>query len=222
MWDSNLSYEDMQKEYIERSKSARAKYAHLLVDIPVGTKGPWTVKKFNVPQELCMDVLRSMRNGRTVYAGDFTSLVHNSRGVVMSDTIAEIDDYMYFVRSIGRFAKINKTKVLINGLGLGGVPKAVLAFENVIQVDVVEIDKDVIDLVAPTYRSDPRVNIYHLDAYDVSWPVGAKWDFAWHDIWDGICSDNLEGMKKLHRKYGRRVKEEQGSWCRYECERQLR
>jgi hypothetical protein len=33
---------------------------------------------------------------------------------------------------------------------------------------------------------------------------GKRYDMVWHDIWDDICSDNLEGMAKLHRKYGDR------------------
>jgi hypothetical protein len=34
---------------------------------------------------------------------------------------------------------------------------------------------------------------------------------VWHDIWLDLCTDNLEGMGKLHRKYGRRT-DWQGSW----------
>jgi hypothetical protein len=71
----------------------------------------------------------------------------------------------------------------------------------------------VIALVGPHYARDPRVTIHHADAYTIRWPVGIRWDVAWHDIWADMCEDNLPGMATLHRRYGRRV-EWQGSWGR--------
>jgi hypothetical protein len=43
--------------------------------------------------------------------------------------------------------------------------------------------------------------------------AGARFGAIWHDIWDSICEDNLDQMKTLHRRYGRRC-DWQGSWGR--------
>lgn len=55
----------------------------------------------------------------------------------------------------------------------------------------------------------------------IKWPTGTYWDVAWYDIWPEITSDNLEGMKRLHRSYGRRVGW-QGSWARSLIEADIR
>jgi hypothetical protein len=131
--------------------------------------------------------------------------------VVMSDTPAEKQDHYGFVHAA-------KGHCLINGLGIGMCLKAVLLKESVTAVTVVEKSADVIALVAP-YYTDPRVEIVHSCAFEYEPPKGVRYGAVWHDIWDNICSDNIEQMKRLHRKYGRRAGW-QGSWCRWECERQ--
>ena len=128
----------------------------------------------------------------------------------MSDTPDEKRGHYRFVWSA-------KGHVLINGLGLGMVLGAVLQNPAVTKATVVEISPDVIALVAPSYR-DPRVSIVCGDALTIEIEKGAKFGAVWHDIWDNICADNLEAMKTLHRRYGRRA-EWQGSWARHLCER---
>jgi hypothetical protein len=133
---------------------------------------------------------------------------------MMSDTPAEIYDHyepIYQAKELGG-------RILINGLGLGCIIKALLSFPNVTRIDVVELEKDIINLVSP-YYNDPRVYIYHDDAYTIKWDKSDKWSVAWHDIWATICSDNLKDMTKLHRKYGHKV-EWQGSWAKELCLRQ--
>ena len=65
---------------------------------------------------------------------------------------------------------------------------------------------------------DCKLNIICADALEWKPPKGTRYNAVWHDIWDNICGDNLDDMKKLHRKYGRRTNW-QGSWCRDQCER---
>jgi len=131
----------------------------------------------------------------------------------MSDTPAEMTDHYSFVRQA-------KGNVLINGLGIGMVLNAILKNDSpaskVEKVTVIEIDQDVIGLVGPHYLRDHRVEIVHADAFDYQPPKGVRYDAVWHDIWDTICTDNLDAMAMLHRKYGRRT-DWQGSWCRNEC-----
>ena len=182
------------------------------VSVPEGTSGAWRVEQFTVTQqEAKFGALRAAvaGTGRYVPAGTYTRLIRGST-CVMSDTPDEKRDHYRFVWSA-------KGHVLINGLGLGMVLGAVLQNPAVTKATVVEISPDVIALVAPSYR-DPRVSIVCGDALTIEIEKGAKFGAVWHDIWDNICADNLEAMKTLHRRYGRRA-EWQGSWARHLCER---
>lgn len=179
-------------------------YDQYKVDVPEGQSGKWRVERFTVRPHDLHESLRLIKTGRGVPAGVYTGLYHG-RSIVMSDTPDEIRDHLHFIyRAHGR--------ILVHGLGLGMVLKALLLKPEVTHVDVVEKSADVLALVGPSY-SDPRVSIHHGDAYSFQFPPGTRWNYAWHDIWPDICTDNLNGMSKLHRRYGRRV-DWQGSWCR--------
>lgn len=179
------------------------------VNIPDGKSGEYEIKSFSVKKDELSQKISMMKTGRGVPEGDYKML---KRGgvIVMSNTPDEIRDAIGFVRQA-------KGHVLINGLGLGVVVNMLLAKEEVTKITVIEISKDVIDLVAP-HITDPRFEVIHADCFEYRPPRGQKYDSAWHDIWDYITSDNLPEMAKLHRKYGRRV-QYQESWCREECKR---
>jgi hypothetical protein len=179
------------------------------VDIPEGQSGDWRVKRFTIEND--MRLWRLQLQGRAPKEGEtYTRLIHNSaHDPVMSDTPAEIGD---LIPALIAFKETWVTHVLINGLGLGIVLKMALAQPHVEHIDVVEIEPDIIKLVAPSYP-DPRIHIHEGDAYTIQWPKGMSWSVAWHDIWPTICTDNLEGMSKLHRRYGKRV-QWQDSWMR--------
>lgn len=175
----------------------------MMCTIPECGKGDWSIKKMEV--EMDFSNLRMMRDGRGCLPGIYTKLVHNKRGIVMSDTNAELWDCYPFLR-------IAKGSVLIHGLGLGCLVKGLLSKDEITNIDVVEIDQNVIDLVSPHFN-DSRLHIHYGNCLDYKWERGKKWDYIWHDIWDNICEDNLDEMKKLHRKFGRRCKF-QMSWGR--------
>lgn len=183
------------------------------VKISEGTLNNWSVVKFDISREESMISMIQMR-GRYVTPGTYTKLVHSKRGVIMSDTGAEQRDHYSAVRNA-------KGSCLVNGLGIGMVLHNILLKPEVTDVTVVEIDSDVIELVAHHYTKDSRVNIVNQSAFDYKPPKGKRYDMVWHDIWDSICQDNYEEMKKLHRKYGR-VCDWQGSWGRPEIERMNR
>jgi hypothetical protein len=185
------------------------------VTVPEGASGEWRVERFTVSEDAArMDQLRSSfrPGGRGIRAGTYTRL-YRGRTLVMSDTPAEKRDHMFFVHAA-------RGNVLIHGLGLGMVLGAVLLKPEVEKVTVVEASPDVIALVGPSYP-DPRVTIVQADAFAWQPPKGERFDAVWHDIWDDICSDNLDQMKTLHRRYGRRAAW-QGSWARELCERYAR
>ena len=192
-------------------------YEDYKVDIPACRNDSWAVEKFIVPEK-SIEGMRLAFQGRSIFPGQYTKLVRlngsSFGGPVMSDTPAEIEDHFKL------FSKA-KGRILINGLGLGMALRGILLKPEVKHVDVVEISQSLIDLIGPHYLADSRVSIYCSDAYTWKPPVGVRWDVVWHDIWDNICTDNLKGMTKLHRKYGRRC-DWQGSWAQWECKRALR
>lgn len=159
-------------------------------------------------------VFSSIEQGRYVPPGTYHRLVVDGR-MWMSDTPVEKRDHRPAVDAMRRGGR-----VIINGLGLGLITAAALRLGC--HVDVVELDQRVIDAVSPwlvdvaAERGGVLV-VHQGDAYGYQWPAGARWDVAWHDIWPSISVDNLKGMHRLHRRYGRRVSW-QGSWCRQRCE----
>lgn len=193
--------------------------ADIKVDVPEGNSGDWTVERFTVnDDDIAIHNIRCSfspgMGNRTMVAGTYTRLLRGKK-IIMSDTRAEIMDHSYFIYNA-------KGHVLINGLGIGWVVEALLLKKEVKTITVIEKSKDVIKLVKQHYYDkcpkDKYLIIVHADAFEYKPQKGQRFGAVWHDIWDNICEDNLEDMKKLHRKYGRRT-DWQGSWCRHLCER---
>jgi len=127
----------------------------------------------------------------------------------MSDTPDEIKDHLEPIRQ----ARREGGHVLINGLGIGMVASAIAALENVTKVTVIEMSPEVIALVGPSLieRFGSKIEIIEADSYTFKPPKGVRYTVVWHDIWLHLCTDNLDEMAKLHRKFGRRT-DWQGSW----------
>lgn len=95
---------------------------------------------------------------------------------VMDDTPREIKRHMpILLRGHGR--------ILVSGLGMGCVIRGLLAKSEVEHVDVVEIDRAILERFGPEFDGDPRVTLHHDDAEAIRWPARTRWDFAWHDVW---------------------------------------
>lgn len=184
------------------------------VNVPEGVSGAWKVERFVVSEEAeKIERLRSIFNGsRYVPAGIYTWLKCSGH-TIMSDTPDEIRDHIIAISKA-------RGAVLINGLGLGVVLQAMARKPEVDKVIVIEKSPDVIALVAPYCTSlfGDKIEIIEGDAFNFKPVNGSRFCVVWHDIWNDICSDNLEDMKRLHRKYGRYT-DWQGSWCRALCER---
>ncbi len=179
--------------------------------VPCGRQGPWSLEEFEISEsEAALNNMRCMWNRQRVFMlspGRYKRLVHDQRGVVMSNTAMEI-------RSNREAWRAATGHVLINGLGMGMLLEAILAKPDVTAVRVIEIDADVIALVGPHFAHDPRVTIVHADAYAYKPARGEVFDFAWHDIWDDITVDNLKNMARLTRKYRRPRVKAQAVWSR--------
>jgi hypothetical protein len=174
------------------------------VDVPEGVSGEWEVKKFEVKEGV--GTLRAALAGRPVRTGVYTLLQSKADGLFMTDTPAEYRDAAGFINWA-------EGDVLISGLGLGMVIKALLKKPNVRSITVIELEPDVIKLVAPSYP-DPRVRIICADAY--TWKPDRKFDWAWHDIWADISTDDLPLMARITRHYQRAMtaRDRQQCWGR--------
>lgn len=181
------------------------------IEVPDGKSGDWEIKTRVVeepdPLQKARAALRSY--GRITPAGTYKVLYRNGE-VIMSNTPDEINDFQWFILQA-------KGDILVNGLGLGVVLKALIDKPEVRTVTVIELSEDVISLVAPTYRDNPKVKIIQGDAFTYQPPKEQKFDAVWHDIWDIISAENIPEMIKLHRKYGKKASY-QASWCRPLCE----
>jgi hypothetical protein len=180
------------------------------VSVPEGEKGEWKVERFIIPE----NDFRALTYGiRAPSPGTYTRLKRKGAfDPMMSDTSAEVLDHWEVLSKLETAEP--GTRVLINGLGIGMVLQAALRNENIEHVDVVELEKDVIDLVGPHYvkrTASGRLTIHHADAFTIQWPKGMRWNIAWHDIWPTLCVDDLEEHTKLTKRYQNRV-DWQGCW----------
>lgn len=179
----------------------------ICIDIPDNKIGEWEIKTFEVNEENSIFSFFSYK-GRIVPPGKYKKLTYKNK-TIMSNTPAEISDFLPFYYHA-------KGTCLINGLGLGVCLKAILKKHEIDLVYVIEISKEVIDLISP-YINDDRVKIIHDDAFNYQPPKNIKYNAVWHDIWNNICIDNLKEMEKLHRKYAKRTNW-QDSWCKKLCQ----
>lgn len=188
------------------------------VDVPEGRWDPWSVERFQVDEaganrhNLYEKIHHTFR---MIEPGTYTKLVRNGT-IVMSDTPSEIYDHLDAIRNA-------KGHVLIAGLGLGMVTGACLKSQAVERVTVIEKSPVVIHLVAGHYKKlyGDRLEIVESDIMDYKAPKGLKYGSCWFDIWDHICSDNLEPMKALKARYGRKS-EWVGCWAEAECRQRAR
>ena len=123
--------------------------------------------------------------------------------VIMSDTPMER-------RTNRMFVDVAKGEVLIAGLGIGMVLWPLLQKEEVTGVTIIENEPDIIALVEPVFQpiaGKTRTELTVIEASIFDWPLpkGAMWDTIYFDIWADICGDNWSEMKKLNRRFSRRV-----------------
>lgn len=90
--------------------------------------------------------------------------------------------------------------VMIAGLGIGLILVPILKKPTVKSVTVIEKYQDVIDLVAPSfpYRI---LTVICADINDWKPDKGTKYDTIYFDIWPDVCTDNLEEINTLHRRF---------------------
>lgn len=186
--------------------------------VPEGKSGDYEVRKFFVSKdEADLFNLGNMFNfefHRDIAPGAYTKLVKvtdesNDKGILwMSDTPAEARGHLDFYYSA-------TGNVLINGLGLGLIARAVLLKPDVEKVTINEINVDVIRLVAPHLLKEfgDRLVINECDAFTWKPQNGDRFNAVWHDIWPSICYDHYEEYKKLMRRYGHWLVKPHWQYC---------
>jgi hypothetical protein len=204
----------------ERLEPVRTAHESFKVDLPAGKSGEWEVDHFTVEEDERQ--LRYAEQGRAVPLGRYTRLTHHgSNELFMTDTPAELNDARDFLQKA-------HGHVLITGLGIGMIPKALFnplladwrkGVPPVVSVTIIEKDIDVIRLVAPSLAHLP-VDILCADAFtwepNVAEPL---LDIAWHDIWPTICPKNLEEFELMREHYApfMRPGAKQFFWVEEEC-----
>ncbi len=206
---------------VDRIMPAEEWWREHKVSLPPGQRGRWAIEHFKVEAGTRLSYFRVY--GQDCPPGTYTRLVYYKDGPpeiaetlddmenpagqsFMTDTPGEIEDHGEVMAEIRR----RGGRVLIHGLGLGLIARFALDQPNVSHVDVVELDQDVIDLVAPHYR-DERLTIHRGDARTYEWPVGSRWSVVWHDIWGDYRVENLEEMASLRRRFAA-MADWQASW----------
>lgn len=191
--------------------------------LPAGKKGDATISHFTVsPKEASSFNFYNAFSGSggltRIEPGDYVRL-HIGEckldNLMMSDTPMERHTN-WEVRRAAR------GQVLIAGLGIGMILHPILdprrtreqdggkysgapRLPAVEHVTVVELNQNVIDLVAPSLeRYGDRLTIVQANIHDFD-PGAQKYDSVYFDIWPHISGDNLPEIAKLHQRWKSRL-----------------
>jgi len=196
------------------------------VTVPEGTKGHMKIERFEITEE---DVARQMLRAMTqnvvtgrgyTKPGMYTKLLGDNV-FWMSDTYDERKDHFPALMEAESWGP--GARVLVGGLGIGMVINAMIQMPEVAEIDVIEMDRDVIDLVADHYvtlaeeygtvLTIHRGSVFEPEKLFVN---GDCWDAVWMDIWPFISADNLPEFQTLAKLYESRT-EWIGFWAEEEC-----
>lgn len=167
-----------------------------VVDGPVGD---WRIEAFYVEQGSRAQLLASVQGRHVpegVYSGLFRGEGRGRENLWMSDTPPEVASMLPAIRA---FEAPTCRRVLIGGLELGVLLKAALSHRHVERVDVVELNAEVIELVAPHYP-DPRVGVHRGDA--LSFLPEGEWDLAYYDVWRDVTAANCADFVRIRGLVG--------------------
>lgn len=118
---------------------------------------------------------------------DIKMLVHEDRGIIMSDSEFELDDQEEFLSSNPG------GHIVIGGLGLGIIVDRLLKRSDVLFIEAIEIDRDIIDLMGEKFVGNNRVSVIQGDVRDFAFSKLERTpDYVFLDIWDGDAGDSYE------------------------------
>lgn len=155
--------------------------------LPEGRCGEAEVSYITVTADMSA---RSAARGNYVPPGDYVRL-RVGPTYVMSDTPMERRSNLEVVRRA-------HGRVLIAGLGLGMILGPILRKSEVESVTVVEVSRDVVNLIAPRW-ADPKLTVIGGDIWEYSPRLG-ELNTVYFDIWPLRSRDNLPQMAELRRR----------------------
>jgi spermidine synthase len=178
--------------------------------VPEGSQGVAAIRHFTVSKaDSQFTAIRAFQHPDAyVPAGNYCELrVHG--GIMMTDTSME-------KRSNYEIVRFAQGDVFIAGIGIGMILLPILEKPEVTSVTVIEKYPEVVALVEEHIRKAAGENASKLkvivgDVFEYKPAKGEKYDTIYFDIWPDICTDNLEDMTKLHRKFAR-AKKDPGSY----------
>jgi spermidine synthase len=137
--------------------------------------------------------------------------------VVMSDTPMELRTNLDAIYN-------SNGDILIGGLGIGAILLLIQEKPEVKSIIVIEKYKEIIDMVKPFLPLNEKVKIIEADIFEWLPEKDHKFDTIYFDIWNSICSDNLEDMKILKKRFRKFLNKENpknwvGCWREYDCRR---
>lgn len=183
------------------------------VDLPDGKSGKWSLSKVTVEDTSGLSItnMRRIRDGIpefVVTPGTYQRLIgpcgeECEDAVMMSNTQLEY-------RTNRAFVEDARGDVLIIGLGIGMLIRPLAKRRAVKSITVLELEPDVVKLVAPHYADVKKLRVYNADAHDfepgdLMGNLPDTWDRIMVDIWPDVSEDNLVEMKKLHGRYAQWV-----------------
>jgi len=174
--------------------------------LPERTIGTAQIKHFEVSKTASESTL-----ARSIFSRDCNAYVPEGKyarleiagDVVMSDTLMEQNSNSHAVYSMNGHA-------LIAGLGFGMMLIPVCRKPEVLSITVIEKNADVIALVETPVRAtlgndSTKVKIINADIFTWKPEKGQKFDTIWFDIWTDICTDNLNEISTLKRRFAKKL-----------------
>lgn len=195
----------MIEDYKREMAALATNHEPFKVKLPPAESGDWKLETFEVPEEPNIALLRWYMEGRGVPAGTYNRLKNGQHNCFMSDTPAELGDCLELFNMVYGC-------LLITGLGLGMVPRALIKHNMVGEIHIVEKEPDVIKLTGGQFDNEPRITIHEGDAFNWLPPEGIGFDFAWHDIWPDMSEDYAPEMALLREHYRPHVVGDQLCW----------
>ena len=117
----------------------------------------------------------------------------------INNEVVMVDDPMHWI-GMQRLAEACEGKVLIGGLGLGLILHHFINNKKVTSIDVVEINKDVINLIKPLLPQDNRVKILNDDIFNYEY-VHGDYGTIVLDMWVRGKADKQTKLAGLENAY---------------------
>jgi len=181
-------------------------YDHILFELlQPGKVGNFSIEKTLIEKGTILNMY-DRKEGRIFkgrYTFDYPLVVLREGGEVwMSDSQIEIE-------SVAGAAEAAKGDVLIGGLGVGLLP--IFICDKVNSITVVELHKEVIDLVFP-YLIIPGMEVMNDDIFHYLATTKFRYDFIHIDIWNNTTAPIME-IDKARKAASKCLKPGGVVWC---------